>query len=623
MRFANVLTESYSIIICMILALYLILSRDHFRRQKNWFISMLICNIVMALGDMTDWICSGKTDPTSVFLLKYGMIVYFAASAFILFSFTAYLIAYLDWPLKSPLGIISFVMTSFQFLGAITSPWTGLFFYIDEANVYHRGDMFWLSQIVPLIIYTSQFVLIIRERKAMQKQETFFLLSYTILPLLGEVIQVLTYDIALLNLSATLGLLLIFINVQFKQDLKYGQVEAVTKAKTDFFTSMSHEIRTPINVVLGMNEMIIRESNQDNIIEYAQNINVAGKNLLSIINDILDFSKLESDRMEIVPAEYQLSSLVNDLYNLVAERAAQKNLDLSIKLNPKIPNLLIGDERRINQILLNLLTNAVKYTKEGSVELSVDYQEKRATNEVWMIFAVKDTGIGIQKQDLEHVFDSFKRLDQEKNRSIEGTGLGLSIVKKLTDQMQGKLGVESEYGKGSKFSIALPQGVADWEEIGDYTEKILQHKRQMDEFSNKKQIFEAPDAVILAVDDNKMNLRVLEGLLKRTGIRVEKAYSGRECIAMNRGKKYDLILLDHMMPELDGTETLRMLKAEKLVVDIPVIVLTADATMGADEKYQQAGFDGYLTKPVNSDELEKMLMKFLPQEKIIMVNEPI
>ncbi len=395
------------------------------------------------------------------------------------------------------------------------------------------------------------------------------------------------------------------------------RAETANKAKSSFLANMSHEIRTPINTVLGMNEMILRESEDSTILYYARNIKSAGKSLLNLINDILDFSKIEAGKTEITPVEYNLAVLLEDLLILMQSRAYDKGLAFNIDFDPKIPEKLKGDEGRIRQIITNLLTNAIKYTKEGSILFSVGYKKDEEEPEnIYLMVSVSDTGSGIRQEDMGRLFNKFERIDEKKNRNIEGTGLGLNITQSLLELMGATLNVESEYGKGSTFSFMLPQQVISWKPMGDYKKYSSDH----DPDAEKSQVrFTAPQARILAVDDNPMNLVVLTNLIKHTRVQVDTAGSGDEGLKKLSEKEYDLIFLDHMMPDKDGIETLQELRsaADNPNSATPAICLTANAISGAKEQYLAAGFDDYLAKPIDPDALDSCLLKNLPQEKIV------
>ena len=391
--------------------------------------------------------------------------------------------------------------------------------------------------------------------------------------------------------------------------------EHANVAKSEFLANMSHEIRTPINAVLGMNEMILRESTEEHVRGYARNVESAGNNLLSLINDILDFSKIESGKMELSEAPYRFSSVLNDVSNMISFRAREKKLDFKVDADPTLPDELFGDEVRIKQILTNILNNAVKYTNEGSVRLFVQGEERQRDSIVLKI-RVRDTGIGIRKEDLNRLFHKFERVDLKQNNTVEGTGLGLAITQTLLSLMKGTVQVESVYGEGSTFTVRIPQKVTGEGRLGDFK---VRFERACDRATEHDEAFHAPDAHILVVDDTRMNLVVIEGLLKRTGIRVVTALSGEEALLRTKEDAFDLILLDQRMPHMDGTETLQHIReqADGFNRDVPVICLTADAVVGARERYLQEGFTDYLSKPVDTHALETILIKHLPPEKTI------
>lgn len=386
-------------------------------------------------------------------------------------------------------------------------------------------------------------------------------------------------------------------------------------AKTDFLVRMSHEIRTPINAVLGMDEMILRESNDETILGYATNIQSAGQLLLAVINDVLDFSKIESGKLELIPAEYSIQQMMNDCYNMIIMRAEKKNLLLEIHNDPNMPSRLIGDEIRVRQMIINLLTNAVKYTSAGKITMTLGFQ-RISDDKIILKVSVRDTGMGISPENQQELFSDFNRLDETNTRNIEGTGLGLSITKRLVDKMEGKIGVESTLGVGSIFRFEIPQQIASDIPTGRFTpNRIITNEISKDYHER----FQAPAARILVVDDVKLNIDVLKGLLKSTRVRVDAAYSGIECLGLVQKNSYDLIFMDHVMPEMDGVQTFQYMK--KLVDcpnhNVPVIALTANAMAGAKEEYTALGFADYLAKPVQSDKLEQLLMEYLPADLIL------
>lgn len=394
------------------------------------------------------------------------------------------------------------------------------------------------------------------------------------------------------------------------------EADRANEAKSSFLANMSHEIRTPINAVIGMNEMILRESSESAIRQYAYDAQSSANTLLGIINDILDFSKIESGKMEIIPVEYELARVVKDLVNMVEKRAADKGLELQVEVYPELPSKLYGDDVRMKQIITNLLTNAVKYTERGRVTLTVNGHI--VEDRLQLYVCVEDTGIGIKQEDLDKLFSAFERIEEKRNRNIEGTGLGMSITTLLLNMMGSSLEVTSEYGKGSAFSFVLEQPIVDKTPIGN----VLQKEEKKDTY-HYQEAFTAPDAALLVVDDNKMNCKVFKALLKKTKVQVTECYSGAECLQLTETYKYDVIFLDHMMPELDGVETFHMLRSDSanLNLDTPVVVLTANAMSGAKEQYLADGFDAFLGKPIVPEELEHMLADMLPKELLVKQEE--
>lgn len=437
-----------------------------------------------------------------------------------------------------------------------------------------------------------------------------------------DVVVGIDYIYTLMKMVFYVMLILLFVLVCYHmrtQQLKHSEhktalSESANRAKSNFLSRMSHEIRTPINAIMGMDEMILRESKDPAILEYAQNLQQAAKTLLELINDILDFSKIEAGKMEIIPAEYQLGSLMSDLVNMMRKRAENKGLCFQVETNPNLPTTLFGDEIRIKQVITNLLTNAIKYTEKGGAHLKVDFSPID-DEQISLRVSVSDTGIGIKPEDMDKLFSSFERIEEKRNRSIEGTGLGMNIAQQLLALMGGKLQVESVYGKGSTFSFQIVQKVMNPAPLGDFETACHQSLSCHKDYQVS---FRAPEGKILAVDDTVMNLTVLKGLLKQTKIQIDTAQSGMECLGLVQKKKYDIIFLDHMMPGMDGIETLKaMVKLTgNLNESTPVISLTANAIRGAREQYLEAGFQDYLTKPINCAKLEEMIIKYMPQDKL-------
>ena len=390
------------------------------------------------------------------------------------------------------------------------------------------------------------------------------------------------------------------------------EIEELNRAQNRFFSSMSHEIRTPINTIIGLNEMILREDVSEEVASNAVNIQGASNMLLTLINDFLDMSKIESGKMDIVPASYDLGAMLSDIVNMVWVRAKENGLEFHVDVDETVPSQLTGDEVRIKQILINVLNNAVKYTRSGSVILSVQSKE-RDGDSVQISFSVTDTGIGIKKENIPNLFNAFKRVDEDGNRNIEGTGLGLSIVKQLVDLMGGKIAVNSVYTKGSTFVITLPQKIAGEAKIGKYDPEA---HRDLSVRERYKQSFEAPNARVLIVDDNEANLLVAAKLLRSTKVQTDTVTGGEECLKRTLQTHYDVILMDHLMPSMDGIECFHAIRKQTggLNQSTPVVILTANAGGEYQSLYRREGFDGYLTKPISGAQLEAELLKHLPGE---------
>lgn len=396
-----------------------------------------------------------------------------------------------------------------------------------------------------------------------------------------------------------------------KEKRSQQEAEAANMAKSSFLANMSHEIRTPINAILGMNEMILREEKDPAIRGYAGNIQASGNSLLSIVSDVLDISKIESGKLEIIPVDYEVNSLISDCCNMAAGRAKAKELELLVECADNVPMKLCGDETHIRQIIMNLLTNAVKYTEKGTVKLIVS---GRFTDGGFVLKVdVSDTGIGIAEENLPQLFTQFQRFDLQRNRNIEGTWLGLSIVKRLCDLMSGTITARSVLGSGSTFTVELPQKVVDSTPCGGVN---LNYSAGAEHEYHHS--FEAPEARILAVDDLPVNLLVIANLLKETRIKIDTAGSGRECLDKCSQQKYDLILMDHMMPEMDGVQTFEKLHGDKSSpnFETPVIMLTANALAGMREQYMDVGFADYVSKPVRGAKLEEAIRRNLPESLI-------
>lgn len=426
------------------------------------------------------------------------------------------------------------------------------------------------------------------------------------------------------DLAVSLGILIIFsflsnrvivflCEQREKTSVAIKKEKIASAAKTEFLSNMSHEIRTPINSILGMNEMILRESEDKEIKGYAKNIQTSGNALLSLVNQILDLSKIEAGKMEIVQENYSLDEILKESVSMVKKRIEEKKIEFEFECQEDLPSVLKGDSLKIKQILLNILTNAAKYTKQGKITFRISGE--KLDSKLGISFSVKDTGIGISDEDKVKIFGRFERFNLKENRSIEGAGLGLRISKHLAELMGGEIDLKSELGKGSEFILVLVQEIIDDAPVGKINiDEVYESSSQDEKYEVS---FVAPDAKVLVVDDIEMNLFVIKSFLKETLVQLETVSSGEECVKKACEKEYDVIFIDHMMPGMDGIETFKRIRSlqESKNVKTPCIMFTANAISGAKEKYEAVGFEGYITKPVQGKVLEEQLQKYLPAEK--------
>ena len=480
------------------------------------------------------------------------------------------------------------------------------------------------AQYISIIIYISSIVLgfkcMIYDMFTGYKEEmkeVLFGLTAIVIAYFAEAMYYINNRRDVIGKYMSVGLIAFLIIMGYKsvkqvnyQEKKQREAIQANMAKTQFLANMSHEIRTPMNAVIGMSEIVLQEDNlSDTVRDQITSIHSAGNTLLSIINDILDFSKIESGKMEIVSNAYRFCDLIYDVTNMIKFRMKDKPIEFIVNVADEIPNALYGDEVRVRQILINLLGNAVKFTEQGRVTLSVSW--KKEGDMAWLSMEVEDTGIGIKQEDMERLFESFQRVDLQTNNKVEGTGLGLSICKQLCCMMGGDVLVSSQYGKGSRFTAVIPQKIVNSE--WTYAQ-ALSRKKVSKQQCKISESFKAPKAKVLVVDDNELNVKVAAGLMKPYQISVDIARSGLEGLVKVKSQKYDLIFLDHMMPELDGIETLRLLKKEIRNFSVPVIALTANAIRGVEEMYLSKGFSGYLSKPIQPEKLLEILKKYIEDE---------
>ena len=530
------------------------------------------------------------------------------------------------------LGIVYFTIRFQKIqLGAVIIAFLIIFFvlpfnFLTSGGIYGGGPIWFMFGVVFVCLVVEKkikYVLIV---------SSFFICAvcYYIAYFYPEAIASHTIQMAYVDSFATMSIvtivtcgMILFQNAIFRSENAVAQkqkkeIEELNQAQNRFFSSMSHEIRTPINTIIGLNEMILREDVSDEVAADARNIQGASKMLLALINDILDMSRIESGKMDIVPVAYDVGDMLSDIVNMIWVRAREKGLEFHIDVDQTMPSQLFGDEVRIKQILINVLNNAVKYTSEGSVTLSIQCK-KLENGRAQISYSVTDKSVGIKKENISYLFSAFKRVDEEKNRYIEGTGLGLSIVKQLVELMGGEIAVNSVYTKGSTFVITLQQEVVGEAGIGKLN---LETRHALNVREHYKQSFEAPKAHILIVDDNETNLMVEEKLLRDTKVKIDTVTNGAECLDMTIQKRYDVIFMDHLMPEMDGIECLHAIRSQTggLNQNTPVVILTANAGAENQELYRREGFDGYLLKPVSGVQLEAELLRLLPKKIVNIMN---
>ncbi len=607
--------------ICGIIVFFILLTRGMPRFRKIALTLTEAGGMFLLIFDRFAYIFRGDVSTLGWWMVRISNYLVFALSLFTVFGFNMYLsdmlthegeLTQVPKRLKAVYGIVG-IGELLVFLNLFT----GFLYTFDETNRYQRAAGYPISFALPLIALILQLSAIIQHGKKIRMRMRLPLFLFSTMPILAAILQFFYYGLSLANMSIVGAEIVLYVFVVFDMNAAEEakeEAETENKAKSAFLANMSHEIRTPINAVLGMNEMILRESSDENILEYAGSIKTAGNTLLGLINDILDFSKIEAGKLEILPVDYDITTVLADLVNMTRLRMEGKGLRLFLDFDETLPKLLHGDEIRLKQILSNILTNAVKYTNKGWINFSVGYEKVAdEPDQILLVVSVKDSGIGIKEEDMAKLFSEFERIEEKRNRNVEGTGLGMNITQQLLSMMDSRLEVESVYEEGSTFSFRLKQDVVKWEPLGDYEKSYHNVLAKRSAYHQK---FVAPDARILVIDDNPMNLRVLKNLLKETRVQMDASTDGNSGLAMTRKKKYHIIFMDHLMPVKDGIETLHDLKADASNPNLhtPVICLTANAISGAREQYMAAGFDDYLTKPIDPDQLESKIRELLPEE---------
>ena len=639
----NISYEVASTIFLVILLCFFKLQYDAKSKLNNEFNKLIWFGLIATVLDVTTAITISYASVVPVVVNTILNTVYFMSVAILGYqlAYYNYLYVYKETGTSKLIRFNKIVIVVFAVFLTFNA-FSGISFSFRADGEYVKGPAHMAVYISAAYFVLCSSIIVICNLRKFRIWQRISLSLFAFFQVFGMILQMVFFPDTLLALfMSALGVMMILFTVETpdyqklvitidelsatKKVAEKAKEEAerakeiaqqANRAKSDFLANMSHEIRTPINAVLGMDEMILRESTNPQILEYASDIKQAGSMLLSLINDILDFSKIASGKMDIIPVDYDLGILLGDTIDMIRSRAEEKKLQLELKIESTTPVHLHGDEVRLRQIITNILTNAVKYTPEGKVTLTVS-GKKVSEEAVQLYISVKDTGIGIKEEDMGRLFDSFQRVDESRNRNIEGTGLGLSITMRLLDLMGSRQKEKSTYGEGSDFYFYLEQKQRDDEVIGEDIQKYYENEKGKISISTEQ--FYAPDAKILVVDDNEMNLKVFLGLLKNYGMQIDTAMSGKECLARMEKNAYHMIFMDHLMPEMDGVETLRRIRELKTnkSKDAVIIILTANAVLGAREMFLQEGFADYLSKPIIAEKLEKMIQKYLPAELLL------
>lgn len=616
----NIDYDIAALLVLAIILIYLFIQYSSTLESNRCFRGLTICALLLTVSDIASAFVISYGSQIPLIVNKLVNASYYGTEAISIFLFSNYVKSYYNHIYgKAVHFLTNRVPIIFYAVILLINFFTPTLFEVSDQGAFSHGPVHFFVYVIPIYYYILSMVVMFIHRKEYPFKRLISMMTFVIISISTMLIQTFVLPEYLLScFGAAVSILIMLIAletpdyqklVKTMEQLKKAEAEAqaANVAKSTFLANMSHEIRTPINGVLGMNEIILKSNPSPDILECANNIEASGRSLLAIINDILDLSKIESGKIEISPIRYSITIIMNNVYQMIFFRAQNKHLALNVHCNKDIPIGLLGDEIRIRQIMTNLLTNAVKYTMEGSIDWNVDYEPIDDEN-IMLCISVKDTGIGIKKEDISELFVAFKRAEEQAHRTIEGTGLGLRITKQLVELMGGTINVESEYGKGSVFTVKIPQKILNAAPSGEFKSLTVTHIEE-----DSKDVRDMSAYTILVVDDVLVNIKVIRGLLRETKINIDSAGSGREALDYLFKNKYDLVFLDHLMPEMDGVETLKELKKVEngLNKDTPIIMLTANAILGAREEYLEAGFTDYLTKPVRGKSLIDTLNKYI------------
>ncbi len=627
----NIDFEIMGLVITLVIAFYFHMNYVVTTRSDKAFKKLLYFILIAIILDiLTAFSFSLENPKWNMFNLFMNTCYYMCVAATAV-EFEGYVASHIDVLVENKVySVIRRIIYIFYVIHGLLNPFTKLAFYFDEEGRYCHGPMYILGYIIPSIFVIGALVQILKYKNCFNRKQRLSSLAFILVVFVAMILQAFVVpDVYLTYALIPVALLMLVFSletpdyrklIKTMDELETAKQEAwhANQVKSDFLANMSHEIRTPINAILGFDEMILRETKENDTFNYASDIKDSGQTLLSIVNDILDLSKIEAGKMEIIPEEYSITEMVSGLVRMITPKANEKGLKLNVEVDSKIPRKMEGDDIRIAQVLTNLLTNAVKYTEMGEVTLQIKAEQPENGN-VHLFFAVRDTGVGIKAENTAILFSEFSRIEDSNVRKIEGTGLGLPISQRCLNLMGSNLEVKSVYGEGSTFYFFLNQKVVDAEPIGDYDPANMTMQEDVKVF---RESFKAPDAHVLVVDDVETNLKVFKGLLNKSEMKIDTAGSGAEAIELIRKYKFDIIFMDHQMPQMDGIETLEKL-VEDPDIDIsntPVIALTANAISGARDMYLEKGFADYISKPINGWELSEMIRKWLPEDRIVVDN---
>lgn len=595
--------------------------------RKRSLLYMQVASMLLLLFDRFAYVYRGDVSELGYYMVRISNFFVFFFSLAATHSFNLYLIDL--YRSKDKLNrvprqlVLNEVFFTIGIVMLFLSQFTGFYYTFDEYNRYQRGSGFMIAYIMPLLMLTILLVSILMYRKVLTKEEFIPVLLFAVVPYFATLVQFFTYGLSLTNITLVgMVVLLYFFELKNLNNLNEAKIKAeeANTAKSRFLANISHEIRTPINTIMGMDEMILREDATDvpkeyykTVIGYAKDIQAASESLLILVNDILDISQIESGSMHLDEHEYDLNELLKNLVMMIRPKCESKDIDFNIEVDRNLPKKVFGDVNKIRQIVINMLTNAVKNTEEGQLDFQVELLERKQ-EDCKIRFTVKDTGIGMRPEEVEELFSAFELLDVVKNSNIKGSGLGLDISRHFAKMMGGKIDCTSDYGRGTTFTFEIRQKVVENIIVGDF--EAYEETPKKGAYIPR---FIAPDVSALVVDDNPMNLSVIKGLLAATKMYIVTAASGEECLQKIEEANYDIVLLDHMMPGMDGLETVAKIRENHK--KLPVIALTANYISNGEEFYTSKGFDGYLPKPVDGETLEKTIREFLPGSVVMDVEE--